>query len=32
MDNTLVSEPIVVDSDSDCEPEDVTDNDSVVLV
>ncbi|KAJ5484396.1 hypothetical protein N7453_012350 [Penicillium expansum] len=32
MDNTVVSEPIVIESDSDCESEHVTDNDSVVLV
>lgn len=32
MVNTLVSEPIVIESDSDCESEHVTDNDSVLLV
>ncbi|KAJ5607813.1 hypothetical protein N7537_004432 [Penicillium hordei] len=32
MGNTLVSELIVIESDSDCESEHVTDNDSVVLV
>ncbi|CAI7670688.1 unnamed protein product [Penicillium palitans] len=32
MDDKLVSEPIVIESDSDCESEHVTDNDSVVLV
>ncbi|KGO77743.1 DNA mismatch repair protein MutS, core [Penicillium italicum] len=32
MNNRLVSEPIVLESDSDCESEHVTDDDSVVLV
>ncbi|KAJ5213978.1 hypothetical protein N7449_001147 [Penicillium cf. viridicatum] len=32
MGNTLVSEPIVIESDSDCESEHVTNNDGVVLV